>query len=451
METLKSTNNAFIRKFQLEVIKWRQNTSKMWSLAIIFALLIFHFITANQTFGIPFLSISFISGLFRLKLWFYFLAILFGFWLSFDFYDRLYNVSQKVYPNSSEKIIQLATSLHSAWTVANLLFTILISYMLISFYDSQEELNSTFIVGYNLFCVFIYCAEFSYSGKFTLNWPIIQRMKYDRFKNQAYKILITIVKSHFLYLIIWQFIYTTFGFLYQCTTFNDENVKEYSTYSTLFAAFKLSIIIVYSNALSWHLYEIFMTENYEFDSSLRDTNNLATAMSLNSHPYIQTLALIDFCNLSLSNSKRQKLFSLHLQNVIRDNLQFKMQRLFVDSNISYRTDSIGYIINMLKGLSNVIIASLNEDQFGVVQQSLGDIIRMLIDMQKAMEKLNASKTSFKQLQKPNPSINDLLIQKLIFVLNESIFKITYTFGSSLRSLKLEEDIMLRLQQNFISI
>ena len=135
-------------------------------------------------------------------------------------------------------------------------------------------------------------------------------MKYDRFKNQAYKILITIAKSHFLYLVIWQFIYTTFGkykrfnlynakidsfkltiigFLYQCTTFNDENVKEYSTYSTLFAGFKLSIIIVYSNALSWHLYEIFMTENYEFDSSLRDTNNLATAMSLNSHPYIQVL------------------------------------------------------------------------------------------------------------------------------------------------------------------
>ena len=121
----------------------------------------------------------------------------------------------------------------------------------------------------------------------------------------------------------------------------------------------------------------------------------------------KTLALIDFCNLSLSNSKRQKLFSLHLQSkimiflnlsafilifivyffedVIRDNLQFKMQRLFVDSNISYRTDSIGYIINMLKGLSNVIIASLNEDQFGVVQQSLGDIIRMLIDMQKVCQ------------------------------------------------------------------
>ena len=72
----------------------------------------------------------------------------------------------------------------------------------------------------------------------------------------------------------------------------------------------------------------------------------------------------------------------YFEDVIRDNLQFKMQRLFVDSNISYRTDSIGYIINMLKGLSNVIIASLNEDQFGVVQQSLGDIIRMLIDMQK---------------------------------------------------------------------
>ena len=57
----------------------------------------------------------------------------------------------------------------------------------------------------------------------------------------------------------------------------------------MFAAIKLSFLINFANAISWDLYEIYMTEMYHFNIQPSDASDLplATAMSLNSHPYIQ--------------------------------------------------------------------------------------------------------------------------------------------------------------------
>lgn len=53
-----------------------------------------------------------------------------------------------------------------------------------------------------------------------------------------------------------------------------------------------------------------------------------------------------------------------------------------------------------------------------------------------LEKFNPSNTSttisFKALQKVDASRIELLMQKLTFILNESMFKITQTFGPSLK-------------------
>ena len=56
-----------------------------------------------------------------------------------------------------------------------------------------------------------------------------------------------------------------------------------------------------------------------------------------------------------------------------ENANYKAQQLFVDSFM---------ITNSLKGLSNLSIASFTEDEYGIVQQTLADIITAFIQLQK---------------------------------------------------------------------
>lgn len=117
--------------------------------------------------------------------------------------------------------------------------------------------------------------------------------------------------------------------------------------------------------------------------------------------------------------KKQKLVA-YLYN---ENTHYKTQQLFVDSFL---------VVNVLKSLSNLITASRTEDEFGVVQQNLTEIIKAFVELLKILEKLNSSCISFKVLQKKNPDQIELLIQKLVFILNESLYKVTETFGPSLK-------------------
>lgn len=80
---------------------------------------------------------------------------------------------------------------------------------------------------------------------------------------------------------------------------------------------KLAFLLNLSHTVSWLIYEIYMTEIYHFNiqSNIHTPFNLPASMSLNTHAYIQTLALIDFADMSIySPKKRQQLFSLSYTN-----------------------------------------------------------------------------------------------------------------------------------------
>ena len=121
--------------------------------------------------------------------------------------------------------------------------------------------------------------------------------------------------------------------------------------------------------------------------------------------------------------KKQKYFAM----IYKENQNYKTQQLFVDSFL---------VINALKGLSNIAVASLKEDEYGIVQQNLADVINTFINLQKLVEKFNQTgygcSISMRVLQKSHPDQIDLYIQKMTFILNESIYKITHTFGPSLK-------------------
>jgi hypothetical protein len=142
----------------------------------------------------------------------------------------------------------------------------------------------------------------------------------------------------------------------------------------------------------------------------------------------------------VENLKKKKFFHI----IYNENLNYKTEQLFIDSFL---------IINTLKALSNLAIASYSEDEYGIVQQTLPDIITSFVNLQKTVEKFTSSNTntciSFKILQKKDPGHIQLLMQKLSFILNESIFKITQTFGTTLKSLGLNEEINKRLEKFYL--
>lgn len=123
-----------------------------------------------------------------------------------------------------------------------------------------------------------------------------KRTKYDRFKAKAYKLGLDLIKSLFVNLFIWQLVYSVLASFIASTLFNWDEIeaKSYSWTSTTFAALKLAFIVLYSHAISWHLYEIYMTESYYFEIKPRNVNQLSlgAAMSLNSHPYIQVIIIL---------------------------------------------------------------------------------------------------------------------------------------------------------------
>ena len=66
-----------------------------------------------------------------------------------------------------------------------------------------------------------------------------------------------------------------------------------------------------------------------------------------------------------------------LTNIYKENPNSKTQTLFVDSFL---------VIEALKGLSNLATKSFTEDQYGIVQQTLPDILTTLIQLQKVIFK-----------------------------------------------------------------
>lgn len=82
--------------------------------------------------------------------------------------------------------------------------------------------------------------------------------------------------------------------------------------------------------------------------------------------------------------KTYKLFAY----LYAENPDYKFQRLFVDSFM---------VINALKGISNLVVASLTEDEYGIVQQTLCEIITLFIDLQKVFKQFYFSEAKNQKL------------------------------------------------------
>ena len=79
--------------------------------------------------------------------------------------------------------------------------------------------------------------------------------------------------------------------------------------------------------------------------------------------------------------KHQKIFT----NIYKENPNSKTQALFIDSFL---------VIEALKGLSNLATKSFTEDQYGIVQQTLPDILTTLIQLQKVNLKIFILKPNY---------------------------------------------------------
>ncbi len=115
------------------------------------------------------------------------------------------------------------------------------------------------------------------------------------------------------------------------------------------------------------------------------------------------------------------------------------------------------LCHTIASLTNIIIASYDEDEFGVVQTNLKDILNTFVQLQKVistglflfkkfyffiekiLDKFSSSSSSSKTikrqinlLEKDDLTHVDILIEKLICTLNESLSKISNTFGTSLK-------------------
>lgn len=65
-----------------------------------------------------------------------------------------------------------------------------------------------------------------------------------------------------------------------------------------------------------------------------------------------------------------------MAKLYNENPNYKIQQLFIDSLV---------VIDTLKALSNIIGASFTEDEYGIVQTTLPDILTTFIELQKVNE------------------------------------------------------------------
>lgn len=567
MENKANSNYNYAQMFNSEVVKWRQIAAKLWSLLLILGVVLTHSVTANYNIITNFTGflLGFFGSIFSIQFWLYSVVILGTFWAMFTFNDNLFRVTPKVYSNNMEKVLQNVYSVHSLCIVSNMAATAVCSYLLLKFYDQEMKLSYFYVCGFCVLSNFLMKFQFAFQEKYLLNWPIIEQTKYARFKAKVYGLTLSCLKAVLFHMVIWKIVYFCIGSCILNNLFSSASNEEASgsSFMTSFISMKLAFLLNLSHTVSWLIYEIYLTEIYHFNiqSNIHTPFNLPASMSLNTHAYIQTLAFIDFADISIySPKKRQQLFSLSYTNnqplnwlkvsnealnlikgfmeifnfddmlhgkvmnqpetptrfanlrrvnnitsplrdsqlnnslgdlnymksplknaggsmhnqaketnqntlmnafsqkliaflknkrmfsqLYKENTNYKTEQLFVDSFL---------VINALKGLSNLAMSSFTEDEYGIVQQTLPDIINTFIELQKILEKFNPSNTSttisFKVLQKVDASRIELLMQKLTFILNESMFKITQTFGPSLKSLALSEEAMHRMKRFYLS-
>lgn len=359
--------------------------------------------------------------------------------------------------------------------------------------DAWFDGKSLFVLLFTCFSSVFTRFQFLLQSKNILSWPMVKQSRFFRFKSKFYKTFIETTNKIIYHLVLWIVLHKIFTSL---LPFNGISISlfDISTISAAFKlAFIVNLSNEISWILQEiYLTEIHHFDIEQVDKNL----SLSGAISHVDNQYVQMLGLLDLVFLSnYSESRRKRLFTLNnsinqatswlniyeatqsilktfidafnfdnfihgsstsqmdtLENLLlspqlskkalknpkwtdtlkqnkffskfyRENSNYKSQQLFTDTIL---------VINAIKALSNLTASSFKEDQYGIVQNNLPEILTTFIQIQKILEKFNYSSINFKLLQKSDSNQMDFLIQKLITTLNESIYKITLTFGSSLK-------------------
>ncbi|TRY70595.1 hypothetical protein TCAL_07327 [Tigriopus californicus] len=101
------------------------------------------------------------------------------------------------------------------------------------------------------------------------------------------------------------------------------------------------------------------------------------------------------------------------------------------------------VIWAIEGLSQMIAASVLEDDFGVVQRNLSEILTLLLNLQQTVERYKGLSVSCKQA--PANKIRDIqLKQELRSAVKTSIYRITNAFGSHVSAISVPAEFQQKL-------
>ncbi|XP_015522593.1 nucleoporin NDC1 [Neodiprion lecontei] len=120
----------------------------------------------------------------------------------------------------------------------------------------------------------------------------------------------------------------------------------------------------------------------------------------------------------------------------------------LEEKIRYIFRNAQPVIWAAEGISSLIVISLKEDQYGVIQQDLPTIIRTLLSLKEALDKLHKANIFVKKSQSDDKEIRQMMMC-LISTIKRSIYRITTTFKDYIEDLPLEPDIIGQLQ-SFLS-
>ncbi|KAB7499340.1 Nucleoporin NDC1 [Armadillidium nasatum] len=104
------------------------------------------------------------------------------------------------------------------------------------------------------------------------------------------------------------------------------------------------------------------------------------------------------------------------------------------------------VIWAIEGLANIVAKSYTDDQFGVVQKNISDILSALVQTQLIVEKVGRGINFRRSPQGTEKIPNDLQLRKsLRLTLKSSLYIITSNYGESVREVQLSEEVRARIE------
>ncbi|XP_012252235.2 nucleoporin NDC1 [Athalia rosae] len=116
----------------------------------------------------------------------------------------------------------------------------------------------------------------------------------------------------------------------------------------------------------------------------------------------------------------------------------------LEEKVRYIFTNAQPVIWAAESISSLIVISLTEDQYGVIQQDLPTIISTLLTLKEALDKLQKANIFVKRTQSDDKEMRQM-VTCLRSATKRSIYRITTTFRDYMKDLLLEPDTMSQLQ------